>query len=633
LSKLISFVQPNFQQGPKEANSYYLPYSIGMVWSYAQTSEYVKNSYTLDRIIFKREPVEETARQLATNSVVGFSTYVWNKTYNYELARLIKLHNPNCITIFGGPELPISDINIFKRLPFIDIVVKKEGELVLKDILENIDTLETIPGLIINRRGSSFDTGVAERIIDLDQLPSPYANGFFDQLVMDHPEIEWAATLETNRGCPYQCTFCDWGSLIYSKIKQFNLERVYGDIEWICKKRCGFIFIADANFGIFPERDNLIIDYLLEKQKQYGFPYTFTVSWAKNQKQEVVGMAAKLADAKMYNNGLTISVQSMDEKVLDNIKRKNLNQHKIEDIFEMCAKKQVPVTTEVILGLPGETLESWKQNIWTLFEAGNHSGVDITQVELLENAEMTQVQKQIYNMKTTTVYDYLGTNIDSLYEGIEVVTSTRDLPFEDMISAQAFNTYINTFHIGGLTAIISRFLRKYKDISYKEFYTKLYECLYQDEWFRDEEDQVRYYFKKWMTDGSINHENLGNIEIHGYNLIYRTLMRLHLENRLDSLYEKINCFLEQFNLDNDIQSQLIKFQRNFIITYNDISKFPLTEKYTIDIWNYLLGGNIDNQVTYKFEYINEHNISSLKFLELLYYGRRRNFAKAHITLC
>ena len=113
MSKLISFVQPNFQQGPKEANSYYLPYSIGMVWSYAQTSEHVKNNYNLDRIIFKREPVEETARQLATNSVVGFSTYVWNKTYNYELARLIKLHNPNCITIFGGPELPISDINIF----------------------------------------------------------------------------------------------------------------------------------------------------------------------------------------------------------------------------------------------------------------------------------------------------------------------------------------------------------------------------------------------------------------------------------------------------------------------------------------------------------------------------------------
>ena len=110
-------------------------------------------------------------------------------------------------------------------------------------------------------------------------------------------------------------------------------------------------------------------------------------------------------------------------------------------------------------------------------------------------------------------------------------------------------------------------------------------------------------------------------------------MRLHLENRLDSLYEKINCFLGQFNLDNDTQSQLIKFQRNFIISYNDISRFPLIETYTIDIWNYLLGGKLDNQVIYKFEYINERNISSLKFLELLYYGRRRNFGKAHITIC
>jgi radical SAM superfamily enzyme YgiQ (UPF0313 family) len=628
LSKLISFVQPNFQQGPKEANSYYLPYSIATLWSYAQTSSIVKEQYALDRIIFKRDNINELAAQLSTNHIVGFSTYIWNKNYNYTLARKIKELNSDVICVFGGPEIPIQNPDIFQQLPFIDVVVKKEGELSFRSLLENFPNIDTVQGLLINRNGTVVDTGNATRIDDLDQIPSPYTTGFFDRLVKENPTVEWAATLETNRGCPYQCTFCDWGSLIYSKIKQFNLARVYEEIEWIAKNRCGFLFIADANFGVFPERDNLIIDHLIEQQKKYGYPYTFTVSWAKNQKQEVVDIAAKLVSSGTFNNGLTISVQTMTDSVLDNIKRKNLNQHKIEDIFKLCSHKQVPVTTEVILGLPGETLATWKSSVYKLFESGNHTGVDITQVELLENAEMNQVQKQIYDMKTTLVYDYLGTNVDEHHESIAVVSSTRDMPLEDMISAQAFNTYINTFHIGGITAILSRFLRRYKNIGYQEFYTELYEYLYKLDWFVLEEQKVKKYFQNWMTDGRINHEDIG-VEIHGYNLIYRTLINLHNENKIDWLYVEIDNWLDRYDLDAVLKHDLISVQKNYFLQYRDITVVK-TINVTYDIWNYILGGSLTNPTTYTFTFTDDRTISNNTFLELLYYGRRRNFGKAHI---
>lgn len=628
MSKLISFVQPNFQQGPKEANSYYLPYSIATLWSYAQTSNIVKEHYALDRIIFKRDNITELAAQLSTNHIVGFSTYIWNKNYNYTLARKIKELNSDVICVFGGPEIPIQNPDIFQQLPFIDVVVKKEGELSFRSLLENFPNIDTVQGLLINRNGTVVDTGNATRIDDLDQIPSPYTTGFFDRLFEENPTVEWAATLETNRGCPYQCTFCDWGSLIYSKIKQFNLARVYEEIEWIAKNRCGFLFIADANFGVFPERDNLIIDHLIEQQKKYGYPYTFTVSWAKNQKQEVVDIAAKLVNSGTFNNGLTISVQTMTDSVLDNIKRKNLNQHKIEDIFKLCAHKQVPVTTEVILGLPGETLDTWKSSVYKLFESGNHTGVDITQVELLENAEMNQVQKQIYDMKTTLVYDYLGTNVDEHHESIAVVSSTRDMPLEDMISAQAFNTYINTFHIGGITAILSRFLRRYKNIGYQEFYTDLYEYLYKLDWFVLEEQKVKKYFQNWMTDGRINHEDIG-VEIHGYNLIYRTLINLHNENKIDWLYVEIDNWLDRYDLDAALKRELMLVQRNYFLQYRDITVVK-TINVTYDVWNYILGGNLTNPTTYTFTFTDDQTISNNTFLELLYYGRRRNFGKAHI---
>lgn len=629
--KKISFSQVNFQQGPKESNSFYLPYSIGTIWSYATTSEYVRSNFVLDKLLFKRDDIKTVAESLSDNYLIGFSTYVWNKNYHYALAKEIKKINPTCICVFGGPELPITDKNIFKRLPFADIVIKKEGEKVFKEILENYPNISNIQGLLINDNNTVIDTGNSERIYDLSELPSPYTSGVFDILINDNPDIEWAATLETNRGCPYQCTFCDWGSLIYSKIKQFPIQKVYDEIEWICKNRCGFIFIADANFGIFPERDNKIIDRLIDRQKHYRFPYTFTVSWAKNQKQEVVDIASKLVEANLFNNGLTISVQTMNEKVLDNIKRKNLNQHKIEEIFEICSQRQVPVTTEVILGLPGETLDTWKKSIFDLFEAGNHSGVDITQVELLENAEMTQVQKKIYDLKTTTVYDYLGTNVDDYHEGIEVVTSTRDMPFDDMVKAQCFNTFINTFHIGGITSIISRFLHRYKNLKYQEFYEELYNFLYQLDWFKHEEERVKHFFERWMIDGKIDHENIG-IEIHGYNLIYRTLVRIHRENLFEWVFDNIRNFLQRYKLDDRLLDNLMELQKSYLVVYDEKIYEEIYLNLDHDIWNYILGKELENPICYKLTFPENRKLSDTMFIELLYYGRRRSFGKRQIVI-
>ena len=124
--KKISFVQPNFQQGPKEFNAYYLPYSAGIILSYAFTSEKIKESWELDQLIWRREPIEELAVKLSTNDLVAFSTYVWNHRYNYKLAKLIKTINPKCLIVFGGPEPAIEDPNFFHKESFIDLVIKME---------------------------------------------------------------------------------------------------------------------------------------------------------------------------------------------------------------------------------------------------------------------------------------------------------------------------------------------------------------------------------------------------------------------------------------------------------------------------------------------------------------------------
>jgi hypothetical protein len=87
--KKISLVQVNFPQGPTSISSYYLPYSIGCLWAYAEQNQYVRQNYTLDHVLWRRQPVEQTAQQLKDQQVVGFSCYVWNRNWNYSVAQRI----------------------------------------------------------------------------------------------------------------------------------------------------------------------------------------------------------------------------------------------------------------------------------------------------------------------------------------------------------------------------------------------------------------------------------------------------------------------------------------------------------------------------------------------------------------
>jgi radical SAM superfamily enzyme YgiQ (UPF0313 family) len=636
--KKLSLVQPNFQQGPKEFNAHYLPYSAGVLWAYVNQFESISSRYQLEDIIWRRDNINDTAAKLSQCDIVGFSTYVWNKNYNYALARKLKEINPNCIVIFGGPEMPITKQDIFKNLPFIDLVIKSEGEMILKEFLDavsNNTSWDTIKGLLINRNSIAVDTGNGDRISDLENLPSPYLTGVFDKIMLETTDVEWNATIETNRGCPYACTFCDWGSLTYNKVKKFGLEKVFAELEWIGKKGCGFVTITDANFGMFVDRDNAIADKLIEVQEKYGCPNSFSMSWAKDQKPEVFDIVFKLIKNPKFNQGLTVSVQSMDLTVLENIKRKNLAQHKIENIFALCDKNNVPVYTEIILGLPGETSESWKEGFYKLYRAGNHTGINILQAQMLENAEMNLLQKRLHKITSVPVYDYMSGsyNYNELQECVEVVTGTKEMPIDEMLDSQVFSWFMQTFHINGLTTYISRFLHKKLDIDYSVFYDKLWNYLSGDPWFEQERSELRQYYQNWMTDGKINHPNISNIEVHGWNIIHRTTLHMHRDNKYDYVFNLIEQFVKtEFNIDQRYLSQLLEFQRNYVVNYKSISQFPYIQHSDYDFLGYILeDSKLEIPVEYRFDFQESKDISLDRFLENIYFGRKRNFGKSLIT--
>jgi tRNA A37 methylthiotransferase MiaB len=597
----------------------------------------IQQNFEVTEWLWRREALEETAQRLAHNNIVAFSVYVWNHNYSYVLAARIKQINPDVLIVIGGPEPAITDPDIFRKNPWMDLVVCYEGEITFKRILETYHSKdwESVAGLLINRNGEAVKTNDAVRIEELGQVPSPYLSGIFDDLIAKHPEVTWQGTLETNRGCPFACTFCDWGSLTYNKVKQFGLERVFAELEWMATHNFDWISITDANFGMFPERDNMIADKIIECQEKYGSPRTFSVAWAKNQKKEVIDIVKKLLDSKGFNQGLTLSVQSLDLDVLENIRRKNMEMNKLEEVFSLCDQRNIPAYTELILGLPGETLESWKKNFYHLYDLNQHTGITVFQAQLLENAEMNLLQKKLFKITSQPVTDYFAGSysVEHIEESIDVITGTKDMPTPLMLDAQIFAWFQTTFHINGFATLIARFVNKHLGISYNDYYEDLMQYCKSHPWLQKEETEARKYFGNWMTTGKIDHPKIG-VEIHGWNIIHRTSMNMHSENVTDDLYDFMEQFLQRYNLPKDLLDSLMKLQRAYYIKYDARNHYPMVLDLDYNIWDFL---SFDKPLTkvktqYKLDFPEDKTMSFNRFLELFYFARRRNFGKATVDL-
>jgi len=635
MKHLISFVQPNFKQGPGGIASY-LPYSCGLLWSHALTNDTVKQNYQLHKFVYKREPLDDLAKELSVSKVVAFSTYVWNRNYNFTLAQKIKDIDSSVFIVFGGPEPPITDSNIFSDvMPFCDVVVKQEGEFVFTSLLERlIDSTDylDIKGLLVNVEGLKIDTGDSTRIESLDDVPSPYLTGIFDDILP--LEKEWNGTLETNRGCPYKCTFCDWGSLTYSRMKKFGIDRVFDEIEWMGRNKIGYLDVADSNFGIFVQRDNLIVDKLIEVQKKYGFPYRTGWSWAKNQKSEVVGIAKKLIDSGHFNNGLTISLQSLDENTLKTIKRHNMGVNKINEIFYECKKEGVPLNVELIVGLPGETLETWEDTLYGVFEVGQHDSIEVWQAQILENAEMNLSQRDEYNIKGMKVTDYFPNGVDNeAPEFSEIVTQTSTMNLDEMVKAYKLSWFLITWHTGGFSQYISRFLRRYKNIPYKEFYRQFRTYLQRDTFWKQQEEEITTVIKNWYVNGLEIKKQIGGVNISAATNQYRTIFKIHNEQLYDHMYDLVNDFLLTYDLPPDLYNDLTRLNKCVVTKHNNIVDYKI--KLNNKIFNYITDTETELEmceevvdVYYPHDPIKSKDINW--FMESIFFARRRSFGKNYL---
>lgn len=444
-----------------EHDNAWLPYFWGRIRSYCDFNDQrdFSNVVWEDPIFFSDEVADLVAPYDFTQiEILLLSCYVWNWEKNLEIAEHARAVNPNIRIIAGGPQVQDTDV-----WAICDEVTNSDGECVIADII----------------LGNALENG---KKAVLASMRSPYVayqedyKRFSDMITSRQKSVN--AIWETNRGCPYKCTFCDWGSSTNSKIRRFDHEEILREVDVFGTLDITLVFSADANYGIFKEDLEYAIALTKTKEK-YGFPRAMVFSSAKNKKTITNAAAKVLFDAGMMPT-LQISYQHTDEDVLTAIKRDNISNEKLKNELEEGFKNGIPLVGAVIAGNPQDTVEKWKKGIGDLLDIGFHEDIRYYDFMILPNAPAAQPDyMEQYGIKTITRYynSRVQHHVDTQPSRFlaEFISATNTFDEHDMVEMQTFTAFVVGFHVLNVTRFAAMHLRYYHNVDYTDFYSLLSE--------------------------------------------------------------------------------------------------------------------------------------------------------------
>jgi radical SAM superfamily enzyme YgiQ (UPF0313 family) len=582
------------------ANQVYLPYSSGVVWSYCNSKKEVTDNYVLKDWFYYRQDIHKILSKIENPDVLGFSCFMWNWNLNCEIAKTVKEQYPDCLVVFGGQHQPMQDRNkgFFKDHPFVDIMVHHEGELsfydILMEALKDSPEYSKVPGLSINAHGKVFKTPPRPRVKDIAEMPSPYLDGLFDELVANNDSgLAFNANIESARGCPFSCAFCEIGEKYYMKVKT-SYEKTKREIDWISDNKIEYVTDANSNFGLKYEQDYDLALYVRDKKLATGYPEAYRVTWVKGRADKVLNIA-KIFEEAGVQKGMTIALQSMKPEVLKAIKRKNVDGGKLQEFIEMYEGENIGSYVELIWGLPEETLESFKDGIIKIMDYGYHNYLDIHLMMLLPNAPIASPSyMEKYGIKTSTTQPrFSHRHIDGVLndDTVEFVTSTNTLTQEEWIAGHQFRWLIIFGHYLGPLQFISRGLERIYNISFRQFYDDIMQfCIdFKHTVIGKEYNEIEKNLFKVLENkrfwGAVV-PSAGDIN---WNVDEATCIKI-ADGRKQLFYDEIGEFLlEKYpHIKPEVLHDLISYQKSRLSDPNTL--YPFAKSFNYNIHNVIEDG-------------------------------------------
>ena len=546
----------------------YLPYASGALWAYVNQNPHINENFHLVDIFFEKLPVDQYLEKIDSPSVVFFSTYNWNTEYHLLIAKILKQKYPDVLTVFGGPNVQ-QTIEWHQSNPQVDIAIWGEGEAAVERILLsklNKTSFDTIPSVSMLCDNQLVVNPVSPRNRNDNNYPSPYLTGVFDDFFKRYP-YEFNVILETTRGCPYSCTFCDIGADYYSKIKTFPLDRVYQEIDWFAKNKISYVDMADSNFGILP-RDLDIAKYFQHSYLSKGFPEKIKATWAKNNPDRVTDMSLIL-DKINNSSGVTLALQSSNKSTLANVKRVNMANSKLKSTIDFYKQKNIHTYHEFVLGLPGETKQSWMDGLLEIVDLNpdgyifGHWAEAYVNTELLDPTYMDSFQIKVKKLPVISFWTRPNDGIIPKEFGW-YVTESYSMSESEYKDCFVFLKFLVAMHHLGWTRSIGETVAQHYAINLSDFYKTLYQ------WYLDNQHslvgQHMQQIKSHLEIVFSGQQGWGQT-IFGSNDIrwdYCSWLGIVIERNRSIFFQELQKFLEQYYNQLDVNALITASNKEII---------------------------------------------------------------------
>jgi len=612
-----------------------IPINIGFVGSYIKK----KFGDEIDLSLYKYPKTVIAEIKKNPPDIIALSNYSWNSNLSEYVASIAKKYNSNLITIQGGtnfPHEPHLQKVFLENRPFTDIYTILEGERSCANVVQKVLEFngdrkkifeKPIDGCVFihpdsrkNRETVFMKGKYLDRIKDLDEIPSPYLNGMLDKFF----DGRLTPFIETNRGCPFTCSFCHTGADYFHKLNKFSEERVKEEIMYIGKKagHLGItnLHMADVNFGMYPQ-DRITCELLLESNKKNNWPLEIMATTGKNSKKRVMEITNILGNMFSIN----MSMQSMDEQVLRNIRRSNIKLDHMAEVNDYLIKQGRSTKAELIMPLPGESKESFVKGLNNVLNS-SASSVTIYTLMMLNGTEFKNPDfRKKYNYKGK--YRIVPLNFGEyenqrIFDFEEVGISTKDMSFEDYLSLRGLALLVESLVNGKPFYEFFKYAKNFK-IEAANLLKTMYENINlasdkiqeimsgfieetKGELWESERDLVAYY----KIDENYQKLKTGKV---GGNLIYKYKSKNLVEAGLDwvdffegQLLKEIKK--KQINAKNydsikfEISeiSKFCKFKISGLLNPN-VNIRPIETEFKYDILKWIDSENLNNDLgNYKF---------------------------------
>lgn len=345
--------------------------------------------------IVRDTPVDQCFEYLKKHGQLDYfviSVYSWNEEHHLSLSKKVKETWPNCKIIAGGYQVTA----LWAEDPLFDTCVIGDPETIFAKIVDG----EIKDKLVTNYLKEWGSSSVLDNAAEIQELINSLA-------VKKEEQESIVYVYETNRGCPYGCTFCSWGDSNRQKMRFKLLSTVKQELDILLNSSINILRIADANFGI--SRDDIEIARHIAQNKRKELQ-SVDVSWAKNNKEKCFEIA------KIFGplvNRFKYGVQDIDDKVGVAIKRaETIPWRKAFGKFKK--ELEVPLRLDLIIGLPMQTRETFFNQLQSFMDWHLDLPDVISVCQILPNTEMsdpTYIQKyglQIESEKAVTFPAYFS---------------------------------------------------------------------------------------------------------------------------------------------------------------------------------------------------------------------------------